>query len=358
MSNDLNTTSNVHIYKPKRGTLALNIFSLFFYMIIMGIPLIAFILIILSFFQAKKGFDIFAIFFGCIIIPIIVLLIFNLLQITISTVLSFFSYVKISPDGVEQKRSPYKHIRSNWSDVDKLGKFFFFNDVLYLNTYEILGFSLSLKSPFRLFRPKQGFINLTGYEGWPNGQLASNLKQYIPTLFENQATLQEIPPEKKEAEKEVQATEMSILSQETRLLAAISHMSVLIPNLGFFITIGIYFTQKNKSSYLGFQSLQALIWQFVMFLFSMLTSACMVGSILIPVLFTTASQNETVIALSSGSVLIAIAASVFLMTIGNLGFIIYGIVGAIMTYQGKDFRYIFIGNRIKKGKGVTSTNGT
>jgi hypothetical protein len=84
MNNEL--TSNIHIYKPKRWILALNIFSLFFMVIVMGIPLIAFVLMIVSFFQAEKALDTFAIVFGCILTPIIVLLAFNIVQITINTV--------------------------------------------------------------------------------------------------------------------------------------------------------------------------------------------------------------------------------------------------------------------------------
>jgi uncharacterized Tic20 family protein len=141
------------------------------------------------------------------------------------------------------------------------------------------------------------------------------------------------------------------------LLAAISHASVIFTNIGFLIPIGIYLTQKKKSSYLGFQALQALIWQIVMFVFTLLTSSCMVGSIFIPVLLATSSQNERLLELSGGSIFFAVIISVFLMIFGNLAFIIYGIIGAIMTYQGKDFRYIFIGNRIEKGKGAESTNG-
>jgi hypothetical protein len=176
MSNDLNAASNIHIYKPKRETLALNIFSLFFFMIVMGIPFIAFVLMIISLFRAQKELDIFAIIFGCFLTPIIVLLIFNIVQVTINVIMSFFSYIKISPDGIEQKNSPYKHIRCKWSDVDKLGKFFLFTDVIYLNSYEVLGFSLSLKSPFRFLRPKQGFISLKGYEGWPDGFISKRPK--------------------------------------------------------------------------------------------------------------------------------------------------------------------------------------
>jgi hypothetical protein len=73
-------------------------------------------------------------------------------------------------------------------------------------------------------------------------------------------------------------------------------------------------------------------------------------------LLTTASQNEKLIGLSGGGIFIAMMISVFVMIIGNLGFIIYGIIGAVMTYQGKEFRYVIIGNRIDKSKGAKSSN--
>lgn len=356
MSNEIDSSQNIHIYKPKRGTLALNLFSLVFMGIVLGIPFIMLVMMLVSLIRAESKPDTFMTVMACFITPIVILLGFNLLQMTFGVVASFFSYLKITPDGIEQKHSPYKHIRCNWSDVDKLGKFFLFTDVIYLNSYEVLGFSLSLKSPFRILRPKQGFISLTGYEGWSDGQLADDIKQYAPKLFENQPIPQEIQPEKKEVQKEVQAVETPLISQEVRLLAAISHASVLFPNIGFFVPIGIYLTQKKKSSFLGFQSLQALIWQIVMFVFSMLASSCMVGSIFIPVLLTSATQNEKIVGVAGGGIVIAIIISVLVMTIGNLGFIIYGIIGAVMTYQGKDFRYIFIGNRIDKSKGSKPTN--
>ena len=246
MNNDLNTASNIHIYKPKRGLLALNIFSLFFFMIVMGIPLIAFVLMIVSFFRAEKGLDTFAILFGCLMTPLIILIAFAIIQVTMNAIMSFFAYVKISPDGIEQKNSPNKNIRCNWSDVDKLGKSILFTDVIHLNSFEVVGMSLSLKSPFRFLRPKQGFISLTGYEGWPDGQLADDLKQYAPKLFENKPIIpQETQPGKIEVQKELPKVETPQISQEVRLLAAISHASVLFPNIGFFVPIGIYLTKRK-----------------------------------------------------------------------------------------------------------------
>jgi len=277
----------------------------------------------------------------------------NVLLATISTILSFFSYIRISPDSIEQKYAFSKHIRCNWSDVDKLGKLFLFTDVIYLDSYEVVGASLSLQSPFRFLRPKQGFISLTGFEGWSDGQLANDLKQYAPKLFENQPISQAVQTENNG---EAHPVEAPSITQEIRLLAAISHASVLFPNIGFLIPTGIYATQKKKSSYLGFQALQALIWQIVMFVVSILMSSCMVGSIFIPILLAATLQNERLLELSGGGIFLGVAISVILMLIGNLVFVVYGIIGAVTTYQGKDFHYAVIGNRIEKSKGAYRTN--
>ena len=350
MSNDFDTSPNTHIYKPKRWTLALNIFSLLLIAIIMGIPLIAFILMLKSLIQAQSEFISLATAFGCLFTPLIILLGFNIIQVTINTILSFFSFIKTSPNGIEQKHPLYKHIRANWSDVDKLGKYFLFTDALYLNSYEVVGPSLSLKSPFRFLRPKQGFISLTGFEGWSEGQLANDLRQYAPQLFETQPMLQETPATNVELQKEDPA--VIDTSQENRLLAALSHASVLFSSPGVIVPIVIYATQKKKSSFIGFQALQALIWQIVAFVFMILTSSCMVGAVLIPVLFATSSQNARVLELSGGGIFVTMMVSVFLMIFGNLAFVIYGIIGAVATYRGKDFRYVFIGSRIEKSKGA------
>jgi uncharacterized Tic20 family protein len=353
MNNELDTSPNIHIYKPKRSTLALNIFSMLFIWIVMGIPLVALSLMVTSLIRNQSEFISLAMAFGCLLTPLIILMGLNIVLVTMSTILSFFSYIKISPDDIEQKYAISKHIRCNWADVDKLGKLFLFTEVIYLNSYEVVGTSLSLRSPFRFLRPKQGFISLTGFEGWSDGQLADDLKQYAPKLFENQPISQAVQTENN---REVQPVEAPSISQEIRLLAAISHASVLFPNIGFLVPIGIYATQKKKSSYLGFQALQALIWQIVMFVFSILMSSCMVGSIFIPVLLATSSQNERLLELLGGGIFFGVIISVFLMTFGNLAFVTYGIIGAVMTYQGKDFRYAFIGNRIEKSKGANRTN--
>lgn len=348
MDNDFETSQKLNIYKPKRWTIALNIFSLLFIWIVMGTPLIAFVLLVKSLIQSQSEFISLTMAFGCLLTPIILLLGFNIIQVTVNTVLAFFSFIKISPSGIEQKHPIYKHIRANWSDLDRLGKYFLVTDVIYLNSYEVVGTSLSLKSPLRFLRPKQGLISLTGFDGWPEGRIANDLRQYAPQLFNNQPCVQEVQTERTEFQKK--ETPENDKNPENRLLAALSHASVLFSSPGVIVPIVIYATQRKKSAYISFQALQALIWQIISFVFTILASSCMVGAIFIPILFATASQNERALELFGGGTFVMTMVSVFLMIFGNLAFIIYGIIGAVMTYQGKDFRYVFIGNRIKKGK--------
>lgn len=353
MSNDFETSTNIYTYKLKRWTVALNFFSVFFIWTVMGIPLTGFVLMAISLIRAQSELISVATAFVCLLTPLILLMGLNIVLAPIRAISSLFSYIKITPEGIEQKYALSRHIRCKWSNIDKFGKLFLFTDVIYLNSYEVVGKSLALLSPFGFLRPKQGYIALQGFEGWSEGQLADDLKQYAPHLFED---LSDAPVVQIENNKEVQPAATPSISQEIRLLAAIAHASVLFPNIGFFVPIVIYLTQKKKSSYLGFQSLQASIWQIVMLGFSIFASACMVGSIFIPVLLMSASQNEEFTGVAGGGVFIAMIISVFLMTFGNLAFVIYGIIGAVMTYQGRDFRYAIVGNRIEKDRSVRETN--
>ncbi len=342
--NDNFDSGKVHTYRLKPWTHVLNVFSLVVFLIVFGIPMAALVLMMASIFRAENEFIYISAFLGCLMIPLVILLGFNIVQIAMGVVMSFFHYIKISPDGIEQRNSPYRHIRCNWSDVDKLGKFYFFYDAIYLNSYEVLGLSLSLKSPFRFLRSKQGSILLTGYEGWSDGQLANDLKQYAPKLFENQPA----SPETLSENKEGGLMDAPSASQESRLLAALSHASVMLTSVGFFVPVVIYLTQKKKSSYLAFQAFQAFIWQIIMFTFYMLTASCMMGSVFLPVLLSASSQNERLLELSGGGMVFGIMTGALLIIFGKLAFVIYGIIGAFMTYQGKDFRYVIVGNIIRK----------
>src|SRR6188474_2692406 len=63
-------------------------------------------------------------------------------------------------------------------------------------------------------------------------------------------------------------------SQNERIMAAIAHISIFLPLTGLIAPIVIWFTQKTKSPYVTFHSLQAIGLQLTMILFWLLGMAC------------------------------------------------------------------------------------
>jgi hypothetical protein len=332
MSDQTISEHDIHIYRLNGWTIFLNIISLLSMVIVFGLPLFMFVMMLISIFNSKDFPIISNIAFTCFLFPIILLLIIGLAQVFLSCIASFFSYIKTSPYGLEQKNPIFKHIRCRWSDMDRIGKYMGFVDVVYLNSCEIVGLSLSLKSPLRSIQLKQNIIGLRGYTGWPEGDLAADLRKYAPSLFESATASQEKPAVNEEFF-------TSTISQENRLLAVLSHAAVLINGFGFVIPFLIYFLQKQKSSFTSFQSLQAGIWQVVASLFNAVGTICMILVIFFPAIFMANHVNRDT---SIGLFFVLIFAIVLFLTFGNLFFIIYGLIGALIVYRGQDFQYILI----------------
>ena len=128
--------------------------------------------------------------------------------------------------------------------------------------------------------------------------------------------------------------EMLEPTQNERLWAALAHLSILIPRLGFmdlsFIApFIIWVTQKDKSQYIAFQSFQALTYQLCRSAASLLGYACLISSIFIFDAGALLPINNTT-------------------SIIGFTFVAYGIVGAVMAFQGKPFRYWIIGMQVEK----------
>ena len=56
-------------------------------------------------------------------------------------------------------------------------------------------------------------------------------------------------------------TPVASLSQDERIMAALSHATALLPFMGVIAPIVIWVTQKDKSQYVAFQALQAMAYQ-------------------------------------------------------------------------------------------------
>jgi len=133
-------------------------------------------------------------------------------------------------------------------------------------------------------------------------------------------------------------------------MAALAHVSAMLPFMGVIAPIVIWATQKDKSEYVAFQALQAVTYQLLMILAWFVGMGCYMLSF-----FTT---FFTIPLAGSGGEADPSAAPLFMLGvfipfvvfgaifIGGAIFMIYGLFGAIQVFQGKDFRYIIIGNRL------------
>ena len=143
------------------------------------------------------------------------------------------------------------------------------------------------------------------------------------------------------------------LNQDEKVMAALAHVTILLPFMGLVAPIVIWVTQKDKSEYINFQALQALAYQISMMMFWFLGMGCYMCSFfgtffMIPGGAALADGNEEIV----GPIMMVTFAIPFLvfglMFVGFIAFIVYGIIGAIMTLQGRDFNYIVIGQRVKR----------
>jgi hypothetical protein len=115
-------------------------------------------------------------------------------------------------------------------------------------------------------------------------------------------------------------------------MAAIAHTAIF----AVILPLVIWLMQKEKSKYAAFQALQAAIYQLVVIVGIVLL--WIVGMIVVMVLS----------AVSAGIGGLLIFPMMLLFPVLGLAAWVYGLYGAYMCYQGKDFKYVLIGNMLKK----------
>ena len=139
-------------------------------------------------------------------------------------------------------------------------------------------------------------------------------------------------------------------SQNDKIMAALAHISAILPLMGVIAPIIIWATQKDKSEFVAFQALQAVVYQLAMILAWFVGMGCYMLSFFSTFLAIpfSASGSEFDPTVSPFFMLGFFIPFIILgvLFLGGAIFIIYGLVGAVLTFQGKDFRYFVIGNRL------------
>ena len=115
---------------------------------------------------------------------------------------------------------------------------------------------------------------------------------------------------------------------EENTLAMFAHLSILLNLvtgfLGLVPALIIYFAYKDRSRYVAYQSLQAIIFQLVYFF----------GAAILAVIVAVVSAPFVLVCIGLFGLLIAL-----LLALIPIGALIYGIVAAVETYHGRDFQY-------------------
>ena len=136
-------------------------------------------------------------------------------------------------------------------------------------------------------------------------------------------------------------------STENRLLAALAHGSVVAQGIGILVGVFVYVTQREKSRYAAFQALQAAVFQLVNLIITVgmwLAWGAFYGLSMIPLIEQTESNPDAAPpAIFWISMISMVIPLIYMVIIG-----VYGLWGALRTWQGKDFRYLLIGDWLEK----------
>lgn len=142
-------------------------------------------------------------------------------------------------------------------------------------------------------------------------------------------------------------------TQDDKIVAALAHA------LGPLIAIIVWATQKDKSPFVAFQSLQALVYQLTGVVGMLLGMACYLCSFVgvfagmfafIPFAAAEGGADgpEGFAALIGFLISMVPFAIIGLLILAALAFFFYGLWAAISVFQGKDFRYIVIGRWLER----------
>jgi hypothetical protein len=125
--------------------------------------------------------------------------------------------------------------------------------------------------------------------------------------------------------------------EEERQWAMIAHLGVLANLISGFlgpvVPLVIYMIYKDRSRYVAYQSLQALIFQLIWWIG---------GGIIAGIAWTITGVLSAVVV---GLLCVPIACIFSAMPLVALG---YGIYGGIQTSQGQDFKYWLVGDWVRR----------
>lgn len=136
-----------------------------------------------------------------------------------------------------------------------------------------------------------------------------------------------------------------VVTQDEKIMAALAHATVVWPTLGLVGPLVIWGTQREKSAFVGFQSIQAAAYQFILLLGGLLGVGCYMCSFLsFPFGAMLAAPFDEGAAVCFPFLTFSFSFGIlFLLMLLWLAYVGYGLFGAVSVLQGNDFRYVLLG---------------
>jgi len=147
-------------------------------------------------------------------------------------------------------------------------------------------------------------------------------------------------------------SEQVTIKQDERVLAALAHGSILLGLFtngvgGIGAALVIWITQKEKSAYVAAQALQALVYQVVTLIMSMLVWGCwgvLWMLMFLPQIIANPAAYE---ATPPAGMWVGLTLMICPLGIWSLT-VLYGLWGAVRSLSGHDFQYAVIGNWLER----------
>lgn len=134
-------------------------------------------------------------------------------------------------------------------------------------------------------------------------------------------------------------------SRDERLLAALAHAAILTGGMGPIAGIFIYVTQKDKASYAAGQALQAVIYQLLGILVTIIAWSCwglFYAVTFIPIITAPEQYSDApppIFWVGMASMIVPF------LVMGVWG--LYGLYAALRVWMGADFRYAIMGSVVQ-----------
>jgi uncharacterized Tic20 family protein len=135
---------------------------------------------------------------------------------------------------------------------------------------------------------------------------------------------------------------MGAMAQDSddRTWSMIAHLSVLLNLvtgiLGPIVALIIYLVYKDRSRYIAYQSMQSFVFQLV----------CWVGAGLVIAGLWIVNLLLIVVVVGLVCIPFTLILTIILAALPIVS-LVYGVIGAVETSQGKDFRYLWVGDWVR-----------